>query len=164
MPNRLKFGGIGSWLGRLFGLADFKRDFVDAGRSHQIQDVNDVAVTRILVAADEDAQIRDWSFATRPALITSSLLPIGFLSRKTEPALSTEMSTKSRLASGVAVVAVGRFTFTLFMFTMLRLTSMKDGEQKEHDVDQGDDLDARFGTLIQRQFGASLTGMGVLLE
>src|SRR5271154_6813518 len=40
------------------------------------------------------------------------------------------MSTKSRVGSLAADVAVGRFTFTVFRFTMLRLTSINDASRK----------------------------------
>src|SRR5277367_1604541 len=61
---------------------------------------------------------------------TNSFAPMGCLSRYTAPALSTEMLAKSFFVSSVAVVAVGRFTLTLFKFTMLRLTSMKLARRK----------------------------------
>src|SRR5580704_13195593 len=61
---------------------------------------------------------------------TNSLAPMGCLSRYTAPSLSTEMLAKSFFVSRVAVVAVGRFTLTLFKLTMLRLTNMKLARRK----------------------------------
>ena len=75
------------------------------------------------------------------------------------PSCPPKCRSRSFLESGAAVVAVGRFTFTLFIFTMLRLTSMKDGQQKEHDVNQRHDLDTR-SALSEGSFESSFTGMG----
>ena len=69
------------------------------------------------------------------------------------------MFTKSRLVSPVAVVAVGRFTFTLFMFTMLRLTSMNAASRKNMMSIKGM-ISIRASLSGGGSLDPSLTGMG----
>src|SRR5262245_42863550 len=70
------------------------------------------------------------------------------------------MAAKSFLVSRLAVVAVGRLTFTLLRFTMLKLTSIKLARRKN--------MMSMSGMISMRAsdsaegFGLSLTGMGFL--
>src|SRR5580698_9350436 len=73
-----------------------------------------------------------------------------------------EISTKSRLVSVVAEVAVGRFTWTLFRFTMLRLTSMNDASRKNMMSISGI-ISIRASVLSEGSLASSLTGIGNLL-
>ena len=52
------------------------------------------------------------------------------------------------LVSATPVEASGRSMGTRWRWVMLRLTSMKRGEQEKHDVDERDDLDPRFIALV----------------
>jgi len=64
-------------------------------------------------------------------LLRSSLGPTGSRSMNSAPERSTLRLRMSFFCeSAVEVVAVGRFTFTLLRFTMLRLTSMNAASRK----------------------------------
>jgi hypothetical protein len=137
--------------------ANFEADFIDACGADSVEGGHDGAVAGVLVCGDEDAEVGVGVVGGGEG-VAEFVGAIGFLSRKAPPDLSTETSRKSLLASGVAVVAVGRFTLTLLMLTMERLTSMKEARRKNMMSMRGT-ISIRASADSARSLAPSLTGM-----